>query len=328
MDHLFIGLVLCSALLHAIWNAFLHVSEDRLVQLGTMSLPYFVFGAAGAALLPAPAPAAWPYIAGSAVLEVAYCFTLARAYRSGEFGQIYPIARGISPLLVSILALAILHERPTPLGFAGIALVSFGIMSLALRRGFRFSGEGVPFALLTGVFIAAYSICDGIGSRVSGSALGYIAWVYVLWSVPQFVLVRGAWRPARGARLAHRAHAGRDRRHDLARGVRDRDPRVPVLAGRHGVGAARNELDLRGRDRLARDARAARRAAARRVRAGGGGRGADPAVSRTSARPRACRRDRGRNAHYWTPRTDPGVPNSGTEPYLECLTAKRRSGHG
>ncbi|VWM16173.1 multidrug DMT transporter permease [Burkholderia lata] len=205
MDHLFIGLVLCSALLHAIWNAFLHVSEDRLVQLGTMSLPYFVFGVAGAALLPAPAPAAWPYIAGSAVLEVAYCFTLARAYRSGEFGQIYPIARGISPLLVSMLALVFLHEQPTPFGFAGIALVSFGIMSLALRRGFRFSGEGVPFALLTGVFIAAYSICDGIGSRVSGSALGYIAWVYVLWSVPQFVLVcavRGGPRAVLGSRTA------------------------------------------------------------------------------------------------------------------------------
>ncbi|WP_175889315.1 DMT family transporter [Burkholderia cepacia] len=205
MDHLFIGLVLCSALLHAIWNAFLHVSEDRLVQLGTMSLPYFAFGVAGAALLPAPAPTAWPYIVASAALEVAYCFTLARAYRSGEFGQIYPIARGISPLLVSVLALAFLHEQPTPFGFAGIALVSFGIMSLVLRRGFRFSGEGVPFALLTGVFIAAYSICDGIGSRVSGSALGYIAWVYVLWSVPQFVLVcavRGGPRAVLASRTA------------------------------------------------------------------------------------------------------------------------------
>ncbi|MBC8831871.1 EamA family transporter, partial [Escherichia coli] len=70
----------------------------------------------GVVLLPAPAPAAWPYIAASAALEVAYCFTLARAYRSGEFGQIYPIARGISPLLVSVLALALLHERPTPFG--------------------------------------------------------------------------------------------------------------------------------------------------------------------------------------------------------------------
>ncbi|MDN8008991.1 DMT family transporter [Burkholderia multivorans] len=189
MDHLFIGLVLCSALLHAIWNAFLHVSDDRLVQLGTMSLPYLTFGVLGTALLPAPARAAWPYVGASSVLEVAYCFTLVRAYRSGEFGQIYPIARGLSPLLVSVLAFAALGERPTPFGFAGIALVSLGIMSLALRRGFRFSGEGVPYALLTGVFIAAYSICDGIGARESGSALGYIAWVYLLWSVPQLALV-------------------------------------------------------------------------------------------------------------------------------------------
>ncbi|KUZ87569.1 multidrug DMT transporter permease [Burkholderia ubonensis] len=207
MDHLFIALVLCSALLHAVWNAFLHVSEDRLAQLGTMSLPYLAFGIAGAWLLPAPERAAWPYVAASAALEVTYCFTLARAYRSGEFGQIYPIARGLSPLLVSVLAFAALHERPTPFGFAGIVLVSFGIMSLALRRGFRFSGESVPYALLTGVFIAAYSICDGIGARVAGSALGYVAWVYLLWSVPQIVLVcavRGGPRGVFGSRDAVR----------------------------------------------------------------------------------------------------------------------------
>ncbi|KVV19899.1 multidrug DMT transporter permease [Burkholderia ubonensis] len=207
MDHLFIALVLCSALLHAVWNAFLHVSEDRLAQLGTMSLPYLAFGIAGAWLLPAPERAAWPYVAASAALEVAYCFTLARAYRSGEFGQIYPIARGLSPLLVSVLAFAALHERPTPFGFAGIVLVSFGIVSLALRRGFRFSGESVPYALLTGVFIAAYSICDGIGARVAGSALGYVAWVYLLWSVPQILLVcavRGGPRGVFGSRDAVR----------------------------------------------------------------------------------------------------------------------------
>ncbi|KVG32391.1 DMT family transporter [Burkholderia ubonensis] len=207
MDHLFIALVLCSALLHAVWNAFLHVSEDRLAQLGTMSLPYLAFGIAGAWLMPAPERAAWPYVAASAALEVAYCFTLARAYRSGEFGQIYPIARGLSPLLVSVLAFAALHERPTPFGFAGIVLVSFGIMSLALRRGFRFSGESVPYALLTGVFIAAYSICDGIGARVAGSALGYVAWVYLLWSVPQILLVcavRGGPRGVFGSRDAVR----------------------------------------------------------------------------------------------------------------------------
>ncbi|RAA95716.1 DMT family transporter, partial [Burkholderia multivorans] len=107
-------------------------------------------------------------------------------------------------------AFAALGERPTPFGFAGIALVSLGIMSLALRRGFRFSGEGVPYALLTGVFIAAYSICDGIGARESGSALGYIAWVYLLWSVPQLALVcalRGGPKAVFGSRATLRPGA-------------------------------------------------------------------------------------------------------------------------
>lgn len=74
MDQLFVLLVLFSALLHAAWNAFRHVSEDRVAQLDMMSAPYLVFGAALALALP-PAPA-WPYIAASALLELGYCFAL------------------------------------------------------------------------------------------------------------------------------------------------------------------------------------------------------------------------------------------------------------
>lgn len=187
---------------------------------------------------------------------------------------------------MSVLAFAALHERPTPFGFAGIVLVSFGIMSLALRRGFRFSGESVPYALLTGVFIAAYSICDGIGARVAGSALGYVAWVYLLWSVPQILLVcavRGGPRGVFGSRDAVRQGVVAGTISLVAYG--DRRARVPAPAGRDRVGAARDELDFRGRDRLVRDARAARPAAARRVRAGRRGGGADPAVIARKRRP-------------------------------------------
>ncbi len=123
MDHRFVALVLLSALLHAVWNAFLHVSEDRVVQLGTMSLPYLAAGLAGALLLPLPPAAAWPYVAASALLELGYCAALLRAYRRGEFSEIYPIARGLSPLLVAGLAFALLGERPTPAALAGIAWV-------------------------------------------------------------------------------------------------------------------------------------------------------------------------------------------------------------
>ncbi|WP_322105357.1 EamA family transporter [Paraburkholderia sp. J41] len=184
-----VSLVLLSALMHASWNAFLHLSGDRLWLLGMFSIPYIVVSAIGVCVLPLPAQASWPYIAASAALEFAYCFTLIRAYRSGDFGQIYPIARGLSPLLVFAGALVFAHEALHALAATGVALVSVGIMSLAFRRGMRFSGESVPYALLTGLLIAVYSVIDGLGARLAGNALGYIMWVYLLWNVPQFVLV-------------------------------------------------------------------------------------------------------------------------------------------
>ncbi|WP_321886578.1 EamA family transporter [Paraburkholderia bannensis] len=182
-------LVLLSALMHASWNAFLHLSGDRVWLLGMFSIPYVLVSAFGICVLPMPAHEAWPFIVASAVLEFAYCFTLVRAYRSGDFGQIYPIARGLSPLLIAIGALVFAHEELHALAAAGVMLVSVGIMSLAFRRGMRFSGESVPWALLTGLFIAVYSLVDGIGARVAGNPLSYIMWVYLLWNVPQFFMV-------------------------------------------------------------------------------------------------------------------------------------------
>ena len=182
-------LVLLSALMHASWNAFLHLSGDRLWLLGMFSIPYIVVSAIAVCVLPLPAQASWPYIAASVVLEFVYCFTLIRAYRSGDFGQIYPIARGLSPLLVFGGALVFAHEDLHALAATGVALVSLGIMSLAFRRGMRFSGESVPYALLTGLFIAMYSVVDGLGARLSGNGISYIMWVYLLWNVPQFLVV-------------------------------------------------------------------------------------------------------------------------------------------
>ncbi|WP_233834467.1 DMT family transporter [Paraburkholderia sp. ZP32-5] len=190
-------LVLLSALLHATWNAFLHISEDRVWLLGMMSMPYLAVSAIGVLVLPMPAPAAWPYIVASAVLEWGYLLALIRAYRSGDFGQIYPIARGMSPMLVFVGALVFAGETLKPLAAFGVALVSTGIVSLAFRRGMRFSGESVPFALLTGLFIATYSVVDGIGARVAGNGLSYVMWVYLIWNIPQFLL---AWHWRGGAR--------------------------------------------------------------------------------------------------------------------------------
>jgi drug/metabolite transporter (DMT)-like permease len=197
METLVVLLVLLSALLHASWNAFLHLSEDRVWLLGMMAIPYIAVSAVGVSVLPMPAPAAWPYIIASVVLEFGYLLALIRAYKSGDFGQIYPIARGLSPMLVFAGALLFAHEALRPLAALGVALVSLGIVSLAFRRGMRFSGESVPFALLTGLFISAYSVVDGIGARVAGNGLSYIMWVYLIWNIPQFLL---AWHWRGGAK--------------------------------------------------------------------------------------------------------------------------------
>ncbi|RZF30538.1 EamA family transporter [Paraburkholderia sp. UYCP14C] len=197
MEPFVVLLVLFSALLHATWNAFLHLSEDRVWLLGMMAMPYITVSAIGVLALPLPAPAAWPYIVASAVLEWGYLLALIRAYKSGDFGQIYPIARGLSPMLVFVGALVFADEVLKPLAALGVALVSCGIVSLAFRRGMRFSGESVPFALLTGLFIATYSVVDGVGARVAGNGLSYIMWVYLIWNIPQFML---AWHWRGGAK--------------------------------------------------------------------------------------------------------------------------------
>jgi len=184
-------LVLLSALMHATWNAFLHASPDRVWQIGLMAVPQLLAAVVGIVLLPLPPMQVWPLILLSACAQVGYAVALIRAYRVGEFGQIYPIARGISPLLISGAALLLAGEWPTGSAALGIACICGGILTLALR-GRRLSGDSVPAALLTGVFIAAYTVVDGFGVRMSnGNGFGYIAWAYLFASVP---LVGGVWK--------------------------------------------------------------------------------------------------------------------------------------
>jgi EamA-like transporter family. len=215
METFVVLLVLLSALLHATWNGFLHLSEDRIWLLGMMAMPYIAVSAVGVIVLPMPAPAAWPYIFASVVLEFGYLLALIRAYKSGDFGQIYPIARGLSPTLVFVGALVFAHEALKPLAAIGVALVSLGIVSLAFRRGMRFSGESVPFALLTGFFIATYSVVDGIGARLAGNGLSYVMWVYLIWNIPQFLLA-WYWRGGAKGLFIGRAMVSRASRRALA----------------------------------------------------------------------------------------------------------------
>jgi drug/metabolite transporter (DMT)-like permease len=173
--------VLLAAVLHATWSAVAHAIPDRLIGFAVMGTAITVLGAFLVLLAPTPASAAWPYIAASAVVHITYNLLLRRSFELGDFGQVYPLARGTSPWLVAIAAAVLVHETLTPARLAGVVVVSGGLASLVLAGGRPNRAElpAIGAALLTGVTIAVYTTIDGIGVRASGTAVGYAGWMFL-----------------------------------------------------------------------------------------------------------------------------------------------------
>ncbi|RFB67972.1 MULTISPECIES: DMT family transporter [unclassified Herbaspirillum] len=189
-----IALILFAALLHASWNALLRGGADRLWSMTVMCLAVALASVVIAVFLAPPAQASWMYAVLSAVLHVGYNLFLVRSYRAGDLGQTYPISRGSSPLLITIAASAFAGERVEMSALLGIALVAGGIISLAFN-GRKLAVPSLPYALGTGCFIAAYSVVDGIGVRLSGAPMAYTVWMCALWGVLMpavYIGLRGA----------------------------------------------------------------------------------------------------------------------------------------
>jgi drug/metabolite transporter (DMT)-like permease len=147
------GFILLAALLHASWNAMLHGNDDRLLSMTWMSIAIAAVSMVVILFTPSPAGAAWPYIVTSGLVHIIYNVTLVRSYRRNDLAQAYPIARGSSPLLVTLGAALFAHEAIGPLHALGIAMISGGIIALALQ-GSHVSRAGALAALTTGVTIA------------------------------------------------------------------------------------------------------------------------------------------------------------------------------
>jgi drug/metabolite transporter (DMT)-like permease len=199
LSDLTLGLILVAAVAHASWNALSKLIPDRLVAASLIGILYTLAGACALPFLPVPHAAAWPFIIASALTQSAYLLLLMGAYRAGEFGAVYPITRGMSPLLVSIVAVGFLGEQMSAQQLGGIVLVCVGLAALVFVRGIPRSGSGYGLAMLTGVTIAAYTLIDGLGVRHSGSALGYAAWLFALQG-PMVPIIATALRGRRLAR--------------------------------------------------------------------------------------------------------------------------------
>lgn len=166
--------MLCAALMHASWAAAMKKTPDPLlgalgVAAGTVAATALAIG-----FLPAPLPAAWPWMAGSIVIHLVYFTAMSLAYRGGHLAPLYALMRGTPPLLVALVSLAVGTDKLTPTGWAGLLLLCGGLLSLI--QGKPASRGTLAWALLSAACTATYTLVDGTGSRLAGTAAGYVAW--------------------------------------------------------------------------------------------------------------------------------------------------------
>lgn len=215
-------LLLLAALMHAVWNALVKGARDN-VAMATWA--YSVNGFAMAPLLfflpPLPVEG-FRYIAAHFVLHTGYKVLLLQMYRHGDFSQVFPIARGVAPLLITLIAIPAAGELPAPLAFAGVGVISLGILVFALEPAALTRAGVVPvlLALGAGLVLSGYAVVDALGVRLDGAGLTYFIWLFLVDAISMLAIglywrprtllaaLRDEWRPGALAAVLSAANFG------------------------------------------------------------------------------------------------------------------------
>ncbi len=179
--------VLFAALLHASWNALVRFHGDRLAMVTLLVGFGALFALPGALWLGPPGHTAWPWLVASLVFHLGYNSFLAGAYAHGELGRVYPLARGTAPLLTLAAGGLLFHQTLSAGQTAAVVTLAAGILALTFEGGWRAlrrAPRGAAYALATSAFIAAYTLCDGMGARSAREPNAYVLWLFVLDGVP------------------------------------------------------------------------------------------------------------------------------------------------
>lgn len=174
--------VLFAAACHAGWNALIKVGLDPLSTTTLISLGSGVVALVLVPFVGAPALAAWPWLIGSIAIHLVYFASLIESYRTGDLGQIYPIARGSAPLMTAAATTIFIDEKLSIIGWTGILALVAGVLLLSARGGrelAQIDRRAIGFALFTAMTICAYSVVDGVGARLAGNPNAYSLWLFI-----------------------------------------------------------------------------------------------------------------------------------------------------
>ena len=169
--------VLAAALLHAGWNVMLKSGPDKELESYTVAASSGFIALVLLPFMPLPAPASWPWVAASAVVHILYFICLAGAYRWGELSYVYPVMRGGGPMIVALVGAVMLGEVLPVKETVGVALICAGILAFASGRH---DSRATAYALANAAVIAAYTLIDAQGARVSDAPVSYTLWFFAL----------------------------------------------------------------------------------------------------------------------------------------------------
>jgi drug/metabolite transporter (DMT)-like permease len=179
------GLALAAAFLHAVWNILLARSRDPQAATAVALVAAIIAFAPVAALTWEAEGEVWPYLLATSLLHLAYFALLAAAYRVAELSVVYPLARGLAPVLVLVAGVVALGVDLSASAAAAVCLIGTGVILVrGVSRGAAWKGVG--FGLAIAGCIAAYTLVDKDGIQHANpitylelatifAALGYLA---------------------------------------------------------------------------------------------------------------------------------------------------------
>jgi len=197
-------LALMSALAHAIFAAVNKGGIDPYLNRGAINIAYSTMAAPFALFVfPLPNGDLIPLLFYSYLLHIAYEWFQAGAFSRGSFTLVYPVARGIGPVVTALLALFVFSETLVISQWFGLFLLSGAIFSLALinlsearldaaaKRGLSIS---IVLAIGAGVFVALYTTIDAVGIRTAADPFTFLAWFFFLGGFGFPVIAYARWR--------------------------------------------------------------------------------------------------------------------------------------
>ena len=167
MPPIALGLLLCAAMMHTIWNLLVKRAKEKQVFIWCSLLVGTIIFSPLLLTSSLFLVSLWPYLLSSALVEAIYYIILIRAYENGDFSLVYPMARGAAPAFLLIWATIFLGERPRFFGLLGIALLVFGLIIVGgktwwtLRKTSGLSKSALALALGVACCISVYTAIDG-----------------------------------------------------------------------------------------------------------------------------------------------------------------------